>query len=106
MMLIVETQVFENYGWKADGTIGIGTEAFWKAKGGSTYKVRNVPTGADLRALAEKVAPSTWDDYYQEDLVGYGLVEDGYLSQFERHQLEYEGCITHPEPSFEYTELM
>ena len=47
--LLIQTQVFENYAWREDGSLGVGAEAYWKAKGGSDYVVRNI----DVNRAAE-----------------------------------------------------
>ena len=48
MMLVIETQCYENYAWKEDGSIGTGAQAYWKAKGGSSYKILGVPTNVNF----------------------------------------------------------
>ena len=38
-----------------------------------------------------------WDDVgSRQYIVGYGIVEDDFMTDFERSQLEYEGKITYP----------
>ena len=48
MMLVIETQCYENYAWNEDGSIGTGPDAYWKAKGGRSYKILGVPSDVDL----------------------------------------------------------
>jgi hypothetical protein len=89
MQLLITTQVYENYGYR------------WKPKGGNDYKYA---LGASLRsdeALAEIVeyfrAKIEQDNEgYQETIIGYEVVSDDYLTEFERSQLEYEGRIAYP----------
>ena len=66
--LLITTQVFENYAWNEDGSLGTGDNAYWKPKGGNDYVVRNFKD----------------------------IVADDYLTQFERDQLEFEGEIRFP----------
>ena len=94
MKAIFYTQVFENYAWKEDGSIGVGDEAYFKPKGGDEYVVRNVDKTQMSRILAEvraKVEAS--NDYFKETVVDFQLVEDDYLTWYEREQLEYDGSI-------------
>lgn len=108
MILVIETQVYENYAWNEDGSIGTGSEAYWKAKGGSCYKILGVPNDCDIDEVVSLVRGEIEqaNDYIQESIIGYGLEADDYLSSFERSQLEYDGSIEFPEPSIEYSELV
>jgi len=36
------------------------------------------------------------NDSFQETIIGYSLVADDYLTEFEQSQLDYEGKITYP----------
>jgi len=107
MMLVISTQCYENYAWKEDGSIGVGQEAYWKAKGGSEYKILGVPTNVDLDEIVTLVRGDIEksNDYVQETIIGYGLEADDWLSGFERSQLEYDGDIAYPEPFIEYSDL-
>ena len=89
MQLLITTQVYENYGYR------------WKPKGGNDYKFA---LGHQLRsdeALAEIVEHfrariEQDNEGYQETIIGYEVVSDDYLTEFERSQLEYEGRIAYP----------
>ena len=39
--LLITTQVYENYAWNEDGSLGTGDNAYWKAKGGNDYVLPN-----------------------------------------------------------------
>lgn len=95
--LLIVTQVYENYAWREDGTIGTGTEAYWKAKGGSEYVIRNIDINR-VQELAESARAQVEQasDYYTETVIGWEVVADDYLTEFEKSQLEYEGRITYP----------
>mgnify|MGYP006267103215 CR=1 FL=1 len=94
--LLIQTQVFENYAWREDGSLGTGDEAYWKAKGGSDYVVKNI----DINRAAEIVKTVSGqieqsNDAFHEHIINWVIVADNYLTEFERSQLEYEGRITY-----------
>ena len=108
MMLVIETQVHENYAWNEDGSIGTGQNAYWKAKGGSSYKILGVPTDIDLDEVVSIVRTDIErsNDYVRETIIGYGLENDDWLSWSEKAQLEYDGSIEFNEPCIEYSDLV
>jgi hypothetical protein len=96
--LLITTQVFENYAWNEDGSLGTGENAYWKAKGGSDYVVKNF---RDYNRVTEVVMAlrsqiEQDNDAFREHIIGWEVVADDYLTEFERSQLEYEGRITYP----------
>lgn len=95
--LLITTQVYENYAWREDGTIGTGPEAYWKAKGGNDYVIRNVDINR-VQELAKSACAQVEqaNDYFTETVIGWEIVQDDYLTEFERSQLEYEGSIQYP----------
>ena len=96
MKAIFFTQVYENYAVREDGTIGTGAEAYFKAKGGDEYVVLNVDKTQMSRILAEvRAKVEVSNDYFKETVVDFQLVEDDYLTEYERSQLEYDGCIVY-----------
>ena len=97
-LIVVETQYLENYG-TAD-------KPYWKAKGGNSYKILNVPVNQDLNAVVDAAAIGYKNDYSEEYVISWSVQNDDYLSQFEKSQLEYEGRITFPEPTVEYNDLV
>ena len=88
--LLIQTQVFENYG-DAD-------KPYWKAKGGNDYVVKNFrkfnKVTEVVMALRGEIEQD--NDYCREYILGWEVVTDDYLTEFERSQLEYEGRITYP----------
>jgi len=101
--LLITTQVYENYAWREDGTIGKGDDAYWKAKGGNDYVVKNIPWKTEddfqnaLKILAEVTPKIECDnDYFRETAIGWEVVADDYLTEYERNQLEYDGEIAYP----------
>jgi hypothetical protein len=103
MILVIDTQDQENYAAHQ----GFTGEYYWKFKGGSSYKILNVPKGADLEEIVELVRGDIEEDndYFRSAIIGYSLQSDGWISDFERSQLEYEGEITYPEPMIDYMEV-
>ena len=95
--LLITTQVFENYAWNEDGSLGTGDNAYWKAKGGNDYVVKKFK---DFNRVTETVMAlrsqiECDNDAFREHIIGWEVVEDDYLTEFERSQLEYEGRITY-----------
>ena len=98
MKLLITTQLYENYGahdWDGKGSC----PSYWKAKGGNDYVIKDFRGGDEaatrmVMAVRERIEESS--DYYQETIIGWELVEDSYLTDFERSQLEYEGEIKYP----------
>ena len=96
--LLISTQVFENYAWNKDGSLGTGDNAYWKPKGGSDYVVKNF---RDFNRVTEVVMAlrgqiEQANDAFREHVIGWAVVADDYLTEFERSQLKYEGRITYP----------
>jgi hypothetical protein len=103
MKLHIQTQVQENYGahnWDGEGEC----PQRWKFKGGSDYMVALDAVKNDaffdkkcqmivdgVRGQIEENSP-----YYKEYIIGWDIVADDFLTEFEQSQLEYEGRIDHP----------
>lgn len=103
MMLVIQTQDYENYA-AHEGFTG---EFYWKAKGGSEFKITNIPANTDPAEIVDMVRGEIEQDnpYFQTTIVGYGVQPDDYLSWFEQSQLDYEGSITYKEPVIDYAEV-
>jgi hypothetical protein len=106
MIVVIDTQFMENYGahdWDGQGEC----PQYWKMKGGSSYKVRNVPADADIKSVVDLVAPEFVHDDIgsREYIIGYSMESDDFLSWFEKSQLEYDGAIACKEPVIDYNEL-
>ena len=106
MMLVIQTQVFENYAWDENGNLGTGDKAYWKAKGGCSYKIKNVPLNIDYAAVVKAAPVGQDDDYFREYVIDWSIESDDWLSGFERDQLEYDGEIAYPEPWAEYAAVV
>jgi hypothetical protein len=102
-MLVIQTQDYENYA-AHEGFTG---EFYWKAKGGSEFKITNIPANTDPAEIVDMVRGEIEQDnpYFQTTIVGYGVQPDDYLSWFEQSQLDYEGSITYKEPVIDYADI-
>jgi hypothetical protein len=100
MQLLITTQIQENYGahdWDGTGAC----PQYWKFKGGNDYKyalgpvLRNAET---ILEIVEYFRPQIEEDndYYRNHIIGFEVVADDYLTDFEQSQLEYEGEIRYP----------
>jgi hypothetical protein len=103
MMLVIATQDYENYAAHQ----GFTGEYRWKAKGGSEYKITNIPANTDPAEIVELVRGEIEcnNEYFQTTILGYSIQPDDYLSWFEKSQMDYEGSIQFAEPSIEYNEI-
>ena len=106
MKLMINCQYMENYGahdWDGQGEC----PQRWKFKGGQDYAFHmgrayyDIPTLVD--SLRSKVEWS--DEGSRQYIVGYEVVEDDYLTEYERSQLEYEGRIVFPTQVLELEEV-
>ena len=99
MMLVVSTQYSENYGTE--------DQPYWKNKGGSEYKVLNVPNNLTIEQMVEQVRDRIEykSSYAEEYILGCTERPDDWLSGFEQSQLEYDGAILYPEPTINYEEI-
>jgi len=87
--LLIQTQVYENYG-SAD-------EPYWKPKGGGDYVVKKVNVNKVTETVMGVRSQIECDnEFYREYIIGWEVVSDDYLTEFERSQLEYEGEIRYP----------
>ena len=97
MKLLITTQVYENYGahdWDGKGEC----PSYWKAKGGSDYVIKNFK---DLNKVTETVMGlrskiEQDNEHFRETIIGWEVVADDYLTEFEQSQLDYEGQIRYP----------
>jgi hypothetical protein len=100
MQLLITTQIQENYGahdWDGEGEC----PQYWKFKGGQDFKYDLGPVARNAEALAELVehfrSQIDVDTVgYREYVIGWEVVADDYLTEFEQSQLDYEGRIAYP----------
>jgi hypothetical protein len=107
VMLVIRTQVHENYGahdWDGTGEC----PQYWKAKGGHEYKILDIPLNIDYNNLVRFALSGieTDTDYFNEYMIDWTVEEDSYLSWFERSQLQFDGAIVYKEPTMTYEQVM
>jgi len=103
-MLVIRTQFMENYGahdWDGEGEC----PQYWKMKGGSEYKVTNVPLNIDYQEVVSMANVEKNNEYVREYILDWSIEDDSYQSWFEKSQMEYDGKVVCPEPTVEYSEL-
>ena len=95
--LLLTTQVMENYAYKEDGSLGVGSSAYWKAKGSNDYIVENVDE-SDMIEVLQDVRDSIEinNDAVHEYVINYKVVPDDYLTEFEQEQLNWYGYVLYP----------
>jgi hypothetical protein len=104
MMLVIRTQFMENYGahdWDGEGEC----PQYWKMKGGSEYKVTNIPLNIDYQEVVSMANVEKNNEYVREYILDWSIEDDSYQSWFEKSQMEYDGKVVCPEPTVEYSEL-
>jgi hypothetical protein len=100
MQLLITTQTQENYG--AHDWDGVGEcPSYWKFKGGMDYRYDLGAFGRNEEAITELVMALRGqieenNDYFRNDIIGWQVVADDYLTEFEQSQLDYEGSIRYP----------
>jgi hypothetical protein len=96
MKLHIITQYMENYGahdWDGEGEC----PQYWKMKGGEDYFILNVDETEVDSAVAQVRGDIEWNDIgSRQYIIGYGLVADDFMTEFEISQLEYDGRIAYP----------
>lgn len=104
MKVLITTQFMENYGahdWDGKGEC----PQYWKMKGGEEYFLPLDGFNPDhefaekrLQMIVDGVRGQIeWDEQWSRQyIVGYSIVEDDYMTEFERSQLEYDGEIRFP----------
>ena len=94
--LLITTQTHENYGahdWDGKGAC----PQYWKAKGGSDYVVLDVNINRAAETVAAVRSQVENDcEYFREYIIGWEVVADDFLTDFEQSQLEYDGKIAYP----------
>ena len=107
MILVIQTQDSENYAahdWDGQGVC----PQYWKFKGGQCIKITGLTADADCDSVVDCVREKieVRSVYFRSLIVGYGLEADGWMSEFETSQLEYDGSITYPEPSYSWDAIV
>jgi hypothetical protein len=102
MKLHIITQYMENYGahdWDGEGEC----PQYWKMKGGEDYFILNVDETEVDAAIAQVRGDIEWNDIgSRQYIIGYGLVANDFMTEFEISQLEYDGRIAYPAKVLEF----
>lgn len=97
--ILIQTQYCENYAahdWDGTGEC----PQYWKMKGGEEYFIP-IPADfplANVAELVKKVEDKVqWENNYsQSTLLGWEVVPDDFMTEFEKNQLEFDGRILFP----------
>jgi hypothetical protein len=114
MRILITTQFRENYGahdWDGTGEC----PQYWKFKGGDEIIVEVEGFRFDsefARKNAEIIIDSMRSkiehksDYSEEYILGWEFIEDDFMTQFEKDQLEFDGAIKFPAKRINYDEFV
>ena len=107
MMIVIRTQYHENYGahdWDGTGEC----PQYWKSKGGSEYKILDIPLNIDYNGCVVFALTGIESDneYCREYMIDWTIEDDNYLSWYEKSQLEYDGAVLYKEPTMTYNDVM
>ena len=86
--LYIFTQNYENYGSEND--------PYWKAKGGSDYFVYDFDGDEATTIMLVRDQIECDNPFYRSQIVGWEVVPNDYMTEFEKDQLDYEGSIRFP----------
>lgn len=103
MLLHIQTQYRENYGahdWDGNGSC----PQYWKNKGGDDYLVdlngiaKSLNDRADVEAIVKQMSYKieSFSNFSEEYIISWGLVEDNYVTDYEKSQLKFDGEILYP----------
>ena len=95
--LHIYTQDQENYGahdWDGTGEC----PQYWKFKGGEDFFIPKFKGGEEAATMAVMALRSQIEEdnqYFRRQIIGWSIVANDYMTEFEKSQLEYEGKITY-----------
>jgi hypothetical protein len=94
MKLHIWTQDQENYGahdWDGKGEC----PEYWKMKGGEDFFVKGIKndTEATVAVMALRSQIEENSKYFRREVIGWELVANNYMTDFEKSQFEHEGQI-------------
>ena len=104
MKLLITTQIYENYGahdWDGAGEC----PQYWKAKGGNDYVIKKFRGGMDqatVEVMAWRGDIECDNPGFRETIINWSIVNDDFLTEFEKAQLKYKGEITYPAKILEW----
>ena len=86
--LYIFTQNYENYGTTGD--------PYWKPKGATDYFVPDFDGDEATTIMLVRDQIECNNEYYQSSILGWEVVPNDYMTEFEKYQLDYEGSIRFP----------
>jgi len=86
--LYIFTQDYENYGSEND--------PHWKSKGGTDYFVPDFNGDEVTTVMLVREQIECNNEYYISSILGWEVVPNDYMTEFEQSQLDYEGSIRFP----------
>lgn len=86
--LYIFTQDYENYGTEDD--------PYWKAKGSSDYFVEDFDGDEAMTVMLVRDQIEVNNPFFRSQILGWEVVSNDYMTEFEKSQLEYEGSIRFP----------
>ena len=86
--LYIFTQDYENYGDEENPR--------WKAKGGSDYFVPDFKGDEATTVMLVRDQIESDNAFYKSSILGWEVVPNDYMTEFEKDQLDYEGSIRFP----------
>ena len=95
--LHIYTQDQENYGahdWDGEGEC----PQYWKFKGGEDFFIPKFKGGDEAASMAVMALRSQIEEdnqYFRRQIVGWSIVANDYMTEFEKSQLDYDGKITY-----------
>ena len=95
--LHIQTQDQENYGahdWDGEGEC----PQYWKFKGGEDFFIPKFKGGEEAATMAVMALRGQIEEdnqYFRRQIIGWSIVANDYMTEFEKSQLEYEGKITY-----------
>ncbi len=105
MILFVRTQYRENYAfheWSGEGEC----PQLWKFKGGTNYKIKNIPEGVSELDVIRACNIEYKNEASEEYVIGYEIVDDLYVSDDEKFQIENFGCVELPAHEMDFEALV
>jgi len=97
--LYIYTQDQENYGahdWDGKGEC----PQYWKMKGGEDFFVPNFEAKTDAQiddaVIALRGTIEEDNMFFKRTIIGWSVVADDFMTDFEKSQLDYEGSVTYP----------
>lgn len=97
MKIYFYTQEHENYGTEA--------EPFWKAKGGSDFILESNTWTTEMFDRVYSILNYS-NPFFTSTVIGHNDIQDDFITDFEKAQLEYDGEIQFPATRITYDQFI